>query len=327
MIEAGVEAVARSEEATALGLWEVLASVPRIVGVLRRLLRDLEAHPGALVLTIDSPELMLRLGAVAKRRGHRVVHWVAPQVWAWRRGRVRGLSRSVDEVLCLLPFEEAILAPHVPATFTGHPAAGIRLGRAVRPGDPTFALVPGSRPSEVRRTWPLMREVARGLRRRHPVAGFVVVRAPTIPREMLGGLDAVLVDTMSDAVGADAALTASGTATLELGALGVPMVVVYRVHPITYALARRLVRVEHIALPNLLASRPLVPEFVQALDPVVIAEAVDRARGQERLPAELLASLGGESAIDRVADVVAAGLRAQCADVIPPQPPRGGIGV
>ncbi|MEM6928799.1 MAG: lipid-A-disaccharide synthase, partial [Myxococcota bacterium] len=242
MREAGVVAVAHSEAATAIGLWEAVGALPRIARVWQRLQADLAAHPDSLVFTIDSPELTTRLGKRARRRGHRVVHWVAPQVWAWRPGRARHIGRSFDTVLCLLPFEPELLAEHVHAVFTGHPAAAVRPGARVRPGSPAFALVPGSRASEIRRHWPVLCEVARRLRRRHPAAGFVVVRAPSVPRAALTGLDAVLVDDISDVAAVDAAVVASGTATVELAALGVPMVVVYRVHPATHAVVRRLVR-------------------------------------------------------------------------------------
>ena len=309
MREAGVEAVARSEDATALGLVEVVSGLPRIAGVLRRLKRDLQGRPPSVVLTIDSPGLMSRLGAAARRGGHRVIHWVAPQVWAWRPGRVRRLSRSFDRVLCLLPQEPELLGPHVPAVFTGHPAAAIRPGDRVRPGQPTFALVPGSRPSEIARHWPVLREVARRLRARHPTAGFVVPRAPSVPLSALGGLDAVIVERMADVAAADAAVVASGTATVELAALGVPMVVVYRLHPLTYALVRHLVRVRHVALPNLVADAPTIPEFVQTLHPDTIADAVDRVRDTEQVSPQLLAALAGDGAVRRAADEVEAALQ------------------
>lgn len=305
MRAAGVQPVAQSEDATAIGLWEVLGALPRLAALLGRLKRDLQAHPKALVVTVDSPDLMLRFGRFAKRRGHRVVHWVAPQVWAWRPGRVHRLARACDTVLCLLPFEPPLLEPYVRAVFTGHPAA-VGGGRGgVRPGTPTFALLPGSRPSEVRRTWPVLREVARELRQRHPMAGFLVPRAPSIARAALGGLDAIIVDDVSDIADADAAVVTSGTATLQVAALGVPMVVIYKVHPFTWAIARRLVRVPHLALPNLLSATPLVPEILQDLDPGRIADAVDAVRGQAQVPRSILASLDGSAAIERAADEVA----------------------
>ncbi len=309
MREAGVEALERGEDATVLGLWEAARSLPRVAALLRRLNRRLAHRPPGVVLTIDSPDLALRLGAAARRAGHHVIHWVAPQVWAWRPGRARRVARSFDKVLCLLPFEPPFFSEHVPAVFVGHPAATIRPGERLRPGSPTFALVPGSRPQEIARHWPVLREVARRLRARHPAAGFVVPRAPTVSRAALGGLDAVIVERMADVVAADAAVVASGTATVELAALGVPMVVVYQVHPLTHAVLRRSVQVPHLALPNLLADEPMVPEHVQRLDPEAIAADVERVRGTVQVPDEVLARFGGEGAVERVADEVEAALQ------------------
>lgn len=300
----GVEAVARSEDATAMGLVEVIGSLPRIAAVARRLRRDLVDRPPTAVLTVDSPEFSLRFGAFARGQGHPVVHWVAPQVWAWRAGRVRGLGRAADTVLCLFPFEPALLSGHVPAVFTGHPAVCVTPGVPLRPGEPTFALVPGSRSSEIRRHWPVLREVARRLRQRHPRAGFVVARAPGVARRDLGGLDATLVDGIEGVAAADAAVVASGTATLQLAALGVPMVVVYQVHPLTAVVARRLLRVPHVALPNVLAGETRVPEFLQHLDPLAIAAAVDGVRGQVQVPRALIDGLEGDRAVLRAADEV-----------------------
>lgn len=301
----GATVVARSEEATALGLWEVVSSLPRLLGVMHRLRRDLVARPPTAVLTVDSPDLSLRIGAFARSQGLSVVHWVAPQVWAWRPGRARRLARSADTVLCLLPFEPPLLSPHVRAVFTGHPAAALQPGRSIRPGSPTFGLVPGSRRGEVRRHWPVLQEVARRLRARHPTAGFVVPRAPSVAKEALSGVEATFVDTMGDLVGADAAVVASGTATVELAALRVPMVVIYRVHPFTYAIARRLVRVPHLALPNLIAGRQIIPEFVQDFRPEALAARVDDVRGTTQVPPSVLEALAGADAVKRAADELA----------------------
>lgn len=311
MREAGVAALARAEEATAIGLVEVLTSLPRLIRLLERLEAAIVADRPDVVVTIDSPELCLRLAARLRRRGIRVVHWVAPQVWAWRPGRVRRLGRAVDTVMCLLPFEPQWLQEHVRAVFVGHPAAALAPDPgAPRPGHPTFALCPGSRPSELARHWPVLRAVARVLRQRFPRCGFVVPVAPTIEPGALGGLDAVLVPSVAGVAGADAAVVASGTATLELAALGVPMVVIYRVHPLTFAIARRWVRgVEHVALPNVIAGAPLVPEILQELDPgQIAAQVADLVGSGPQVPPSLLASLQGATAIERAADEVEAWL-------------------
>lgn len=309
MRDAGVESVARAEDLTGFGLAEVIPRLPRYL----RALREIEAaavRSGAQVaLTVDAPSLWLRLGRRLRGRGLSVLHWVAPQVWAWRPERARTVAASVDAVLCLLPFEPALFAGHVRAVFVGHPAAAIVGRPAGVQGSPVVALCPGSRPSEVAALWPVFRAVAQRVRARHPDAAFVVPVAPTIGS--LGGLDATYVRTMAEVAGADVALTASGTATIELAALDVPMVVAYRVHPLTAAIARRVLTVPRVALPNVLAGEGLVPEHLQDLDPDRLAEDVLAWAGRRgQVPRELIASLDGPAALGRTADEVSAWLRA-----------------
>jgi lipid-A-disaccharide synthase len=306
----GVDGLA-AERFTGLGLLEVVPRLPDLARGLAEAERLAVASGARVALTVDSPDAWLRLAPRLRRRGIAVLHWVSPQVWAWRPGRVRTVAERVDAVLCVLPFEPAWYAGRVRAVFVGHPAAAIRPAPRFTPGAPRFALCPGSRESEVRALWPVFREVARELRRRWPSCGFVVPVAPTVPRSWLGGLDATYVGSMSEVAGVDAALTASGTATIQLAALDVPQVVAYRVHPLTAAIARRLLTVRHVALPNVLAGREVVPEHLQDLDPVAIARdlaALVGVRGQ--VPRELVDALEGEAAIARVADEVSAWLSA-----------------
>jgi len=185
MREAGVQVFADACEATAAGLVEVLEAVPRIAGLLGRLERDAVAFAPDVVLTIDSPGLMLRLARRLRRRGMPVVHLVAPQVWAWRPGRVKRVGASVDALLCLFPHEPALFEGFCEAVSVGHPLLGT-LPRSAR-GDrsesvrstPTFALCPGSRPADIRIHWPVLREVGRLLRDAHPGCRLVVPRAPS----------------------------------------------------------------------------------------------------------------------------------------------------
>lgn len=259
---------------------------------------------------------MLRVAGRARALGCRTMHWVSPQVWAWRAHRVHRVAEAVDALLCLFPHEPALyegLALDV--RFTGHPA--VTRFRKAEPaevsGRPVVLLAPGSRRSEIRRMWPVACAVAERLRARWPGVGFVVPRAPGVSRDALSGLDGVqLTDAFGPAaLAADAGLITSGTATLEAAALGCPMVVAYAVHPATYAVARRVVRgVRHIALPNILADRVVVPEFVQELNPDVLAEVlVELIEGggeqQVREVAQVVDSLRGEGALERTAEVVA----------------------
>ncbi|MCB9686984.1 MAG: lipid-A-disaccharide synthase [Alphaproteobacteria bacterium] len=300
---AGVRAVARAEDLSAVGLVEAIGVVPAA----RRALTALEAelHGSAACLTVDAPSLLLRLARRARRAGVPALHLVAPQVWAWRPGRADRVADTVDTLMCLLPFEPPLFEGRVRAIFVGHPAAATAPIATPIDGRPTFALCPGSRPAEVRRLWPVFREVARALRRRWPESAFVVPRAPTLSPALLGGLDARLVDRVAACAHADAALVASGTATLELAALDVPMVVAYQVHPLTAIAARRWLRVPRVALPNVLAGRALVPEHLQDLDPARIAADLERLVGTgDQVPRALLASLRGEGAVRAVADEV-----------------------
>jgi lipid-A-disaccharide synthase len=264
------------------------------------------ASGARVVLTVDAPSIWLRLARRVRARGLAVVHWTSPQVWAWRPERVRAVARSVDTVLCLFPFEPPLYQGHVRAVFVGHPAAAVSGGPLPAAGRPRIGLAPGSRPTEIRALWPVLREVARRLRSRWPDAELLVPVARGVDERSLTGLDCAFVDGVAGLAGAEVAVVASGTATLELAALDVPMVVVYRVHPLTWQIGRRLVHTPWVALPNVLAGRRLVPEHLQDLDPEAIAAdaaALVGSRGQ--VPRELVATLAGPEAWARTAEEVA----------------------
>jgi lipid-A-disaccharide synthase len=308
MRTAGVEPVVRAEALGTLGLAEAVPALPRIALALRALERALRQHPPDVLLTIDGPTLHLRLAARWRRLGIPVAHLVCPQVWAWRRGRIPRVARSVDMLLCLLPFEPALFqGTGLDARFVGHPGAA--MSTAV-PDPNLIALVAGSRAGEVRRHWPLLRQAAALLRARHAQLRFVVPRAPTVPRSALTGLDALHVKGLSGATQAAAALVTSGTASLELAAAGVPQVVFYKVHPATWSIGRRLVQVDHVALPNLLAGRTVVPELLQeAARPATMAAEVEAllAGGgavQRAALRPLLAQLQASGAAKRMADCI-----------------------
>ena len=303
MRAAGVEAVEAAEGVGGVGIVEVIRSVPRSLRLIDRLDRAVGASGARVVLTVDAPSLLLRLARRAKARGCAALHWVAPQVWAWRPGRVEKIARSVSAVLCLLPFEPAWFAGRVRAVFVGHPAA-------VRPPPPTaaatqrprFALCPGSRPAEIAALWPVLRQTARHVRTMRPGSTFVV---PSLPGARPTGLDADHVQTFAAMGAVDGAVVASGTATIELAARDVPMVAVYRVHPLTAAIARPLISVDAVSLPNLLAGRQLVPEHIQRLDPAAIARDVVACAGMRgQVPREVVDALSGATALERTADEV-----------------------
>jgi lipid-A-disaccharide synthase len=261
---------------------EVLRHLPAIRRAMGRLEETLRTAPPDLLVPIDFPDFNLRLAARAKRAGVPVVYYVSPQVWAWRRGRVRTIRDLVRRMLVLFPFESSFYEHEgVPATFTGHPAAAARVPErrevllprlGLDPRRPVAALLPGSRRGEVSRVFPVLLRAASQVAGTHPAVQFVVPQARTLPDGFLQaiaapyGLDALTV--VHDAYPgilevSDAAAVASGTATLDAALAGVPFVAVYRMQALSYAIAKLLVRVDHIALPNLVAAARVVPELVQ----------------------------------------------------------------
>jgi lipid-A-disaccharide synthase len=284
MASAGVRIVQHLSEISVVGLVEVLSRLPALRGAFARLTGIIERERPDLVVPVDFPDFNLRLAARAASAGSPVVYFVSPSVWAWRRGRLRTIRANVRRMLVLFPFEARFYEDAgVPVTFVGHPAAeaaaaarGSReevLGRAgLDPATRAVALLPGSRPGEIARLYPPMLEAAAILLRRDGALRFVVPRAPTVPRETLeaatrrAGLEQVRIhdgDYPAILNACAAGAVASGTATLEAALAGLPMVVAYRLNPVTYVLARLLVRVRHIALPNLILGREVVPELVQ----------------------------------------------------------------
>lgn len=303
-----VTVLARAERATAFGLFEVARSLPALARHRSCLRAQIRTAPPDLLLTIDSPGLHLSLARFARARGVPVVHAVCPQFWASRPWRVRRLADAVDHVLCLLPFEPDLLAAHgVPSTFIGHPRAWPE--RGAPPADPPrIVIAPGSRPGELRAHLPAVRATVSHLRRRRPAARILVLRAPTVAAEALRDLGDEIVDDVRD-VEAHVALAASGTLTVELAALGIPQVVFYRVHPLTYPIARALIRVPNIALPSVLAGRAIVPEHIQHLDPAALAEDVLRLLGpdgdlQRQLTQRAIAPLRQPDGLDRAAQIL-----------------------
>jgi lipid-A-disaccharide synthase len=279
---AGLEALYPAEEICVMGLGEVLPRIPRILAILRGLARAAAERRPRVALLVDLPDFNLRLAAKLKKLGIKVVYYVSPTIWAWRRGRARKIAKVVDRMLCILPFEpKAYEGTGVAARFVGHPFAEkpppsapeayrAELGLAV--DRPTIALVPGSRPSEIARIFPHMLGAAERLLARHPGAQFVVPVAPTLSRAQLTahlaeypGLDVRLVDgKTAEVVGAsDGAIVKSGTSTLEAGLMLRPMIVVYRVSWLTYVVGKLLVKISFFSLVNLLAGRRVVPELLQ----------------------------------------------------------------
>lgn len=286
MIEQGLRSLVPLERLAVMGLVEVLRHLPELLRIRRRLYRELLADPPAVFIGIDAPDFNLGLERRLRICGIPTVHYVSPSVWAWRPWRVRKIARSVDLMLTLLPFEAAFYQRHgVPVRYVGHPLADsipphndpLLARRSLHLAVPTeaciVALLPGSRRGEVGRLGPLLLDTAAWVWTQRPEVHFLLPaatpellevlesmraeRAPALPLTLIQGRSREAM------AAADVALLASGTATLEAMLLKRSMVVAYRVAPVTAWIARRLLTVSHFALPNLLAGRALVPEFVQ----------------------------------------------------------------
>jgi lipid-A-disaccharide synthase len=282
MQAAGVEPWYELDVLDIMGLSEVLRHLPRLFALRRDLRRRVLEWQPQVFVGIDAPDFNLGLARQLRRRGQRTAQYVAPTVWAWRPGRAAMVARSVDQLLTLFPFEPALFRAHgLSSRFVGHPLADEIATEHPAPGrragteDPLIALLPGSRRGEIERHARLVAETARWLRDRRPTLRLRVLLARAAHVELLealagaelaeAGVEIRAGQTRQGLIEASAAISASGTATLEAFLLECPLVVFYRLAPATYWLLRnlRLVRSRFIALPNILQGRALVPEFVQ----------------------------------------------------------------
>jgi len=332
MARAGVEIVQDSSEVAVMGFLEVLSHLPALRAAKRRLLDCLDRRRPDLLVPIDFPDFNFILSSNARRRDVPVVYFVSPQIWAWRRGRVKKIRRMVRRILVLFPFEVPFYTDAgVPVSFVGHPVvervlssrAPEELRREIGFDSETtvVALLPGSRLTEIDYLLPVLLEAAALLRRQRPGLGFLVPQAPGVPREVLEGYVQAsgLTDCrihrgeFPDILRACAAgAVASGTASLEAAIVGLPMVVVYRVRQLSYTIGRALVRVDHIALPNLVAGREVVPELVQrACTPEAVAaqlaEFLDNPAAADAVReglSEVRRELGDQGVFERAADSV-----------------------
>ena len=326
--QAGVRIVVDAAELTVVGITEVFSKIPGILkgrGIIKKLLKSLK--PDLLIL-IDFPDFNLHIAAGAQKLGIPVLYYISPQIWAWRRGRIKQIKRRVDHMAVILPFEEQFYSEHsVPVTFVGHPLLDHPLPAAeaaLKDGiqyPPVIGLVPGSRETEIIRLLPVMLEAADILKQRLKHVTFVISRAPTVKRQLI---DTFIqsrpgwagVEVVSDGVekvfeGCAAIMAASGTVTLQAAIYGTPMVIVYKVSRVSAWLARLLIKVPHVGLVNLVAGRRLVPELLQdEANGGNIARALEHmlkdTDGLNDLRQQLFALrhlLGAAGASDRVAEL------------------------
>lgn len=305
-----------------VGLFNVLRHLPMFRRAFNELMERIEAERPDAVFLIDYPDFNLRVAKRCKELGLRVVYYISPQIWAWRRGRVRHIARYVDRMIVIFPFEEEFYRRHdVPVTYVGHPLieqlAGV--GKpAPKPGVLRVALMPGSRRMEVESLLPPMLDAVAILRDERAVEPYVV-QAPTIEHAHLesimqtAGIHVPILphDRGEGVAAADISLSSSGTATLESAILGTPVVVVYRLSRATFALAKRLVRLPYFSLVNIVAGKEIVPELIQDdVNGARIAAEVQRMvqpAALAQLHAELAmvkAKLGGPGASRRAADAI-----------------------
>jgi lipid-A-disaccharide synthase len=331
MAAAGVELVAEAREVSVLGITEILHRLPDLRRVFRRLLAAVDERRPPLAVLVDFPGFHLRLARHLRRRGVRNVYFIAPQFWAWRPWRVRVVRRRFERVLCIFPFEMDFYSCNgVEAEFIGHPLVGrvhpsapqeeLRNRWSLEAGRPVVALLPGSRGREVAQNLPPMLEAARELASTRQ-AQLLLASAPGLETAALApardsGLGIRIIEGASYDVlaAADVAVVSSGTATVEAALCRTPMVVVYRVSPVTAAMARPLIRAPYFAMPNLIARRRVVPELIQEAftGPAVAQEVIrlldsppDREAMKHGLAAvEALLHGPRGDAIGRAADVV-----------------------
>lgn len=295
MEAAGLQSHFPLERLAVNGLVEPLMRLPELLSRRADLLQQMRASPPDVFLSIDSPDFNLRLASNLRASGIPTAHLVSPSVWAWRKGRLRGIARAVDMMLCLFPFEtEAYRQCGIPVRCVGHPVADeittppdrllARRELGLTEQGPVLALLPGSRAAEVSALGPVFLRCAQLLGQQHANLAVVIPASSHERRVQLeslmdatSGLSVTLVDgnARTAMAAADAVLVAAGTATLEAAILQRPMVVAYKMHAVSWAVLSRLVHTTHVALPNLLVGRELVAEFLQdAATPEALAVAI-----------------------------------------------------
>jgi lipid-A-disaccharide synthase len=321
------------------GLLEVARVLPRTYAMYRRLVADAEANRPDVFVAIDFPDFNFRLARAMRKLGVPVVYYISPQLWAWRPGRLKTMRQIADRVLVIFPFEKAIYErAGVPVQWVGHPLFDVASAPEPRdvflrrheidPSKPVVALLPGSRPNELRAILPGLLDAVAIIGHRLPGTQFLLARAPHLGDELFAAVASsnagvTILEGATDDVlaSADVGLLASGTVTVQAALHECPMVVVYRLSPVTYRLGRPFVRVDTFAMANLVAGRHIVPELMQdAFTPEAVAAqalpllrdgaAAARMRADLRIVRE---RLGGAGASARAARAVldAAGRRAR----------------
>jgi lipid-A-disaccharide synthase len=294
-----------------MGIFEVAPRIPRLLRRLRQTAKAIQDMRPDVVVSIDAPSFSTGVWRRLPAGRPKLIHYVAPTVWAWRPGRAKKFARAIDHLMCLLPFEPPYFEREgLPATFVGHPViesgadagdgAAFRVRHGIAADARVLCVLPGSRRGEVRRMLAPFAETAAILARRFPNLTIALPTVPAVAAEVRSrafSVRAVVVegDTEKyDAMAAsDAALAASGTVSLELALARVPTIIAYRINPLTYGVVRRMVKVDYVSIANLLLERPAVPELLQAeCRPDRLADAVARLMEDEAARAAQIAAFG-----------------------------------
>src|ERR1700693_3538684 len=331
MAEAGVELIADYHEVAVVGIAEVPHKTPAVIGVQNRLKREAERRSAALAILVDSPGTHLGVARRMKQIGVPVGYFIGPQVWAWRAGRVRMVKRRVNQMVVIFPFEEKIYRDAgVPVTFVGHPLVDLvkpSLKRAefgalhnLDANRPIVTILPGSRPTEISQNYGRILEACERLYRAHSKTQFVLAAAPHLTSDFFSRyassaarIKQVRGSTYDALAAADCAIVASGTATIEAALLGTPMVVIYRVSPVSAFILGRMIRTPFFSMVNLIAGKGVVRELIQDdFTPEAVESEVRRmlesSRARDEMKTNLAgvrAKLGPGGAIERAADIFA----------------------
>ena len=275
MAKASGNLVSHYKDRAYMGLWEVLTHLRKISAYLKQAQEDILSHRPDVLILIDNPGFNLRLAAFAKKHGIPVHYYIAPKVWAWNESRVKQIKKNVDRLYCILPFEKAYFAKHgIEAVYVGNPSkeqvdqyhSSATWAAELGITKPIIAVLPGSRISEIQRILPTFLEIPK----QFPDYEFIVAAAPDFDVawyqqfEGIGAIKIVKGQTHEVLSHAQAALVASGTATLETALFGVPQVVCYRVAGLTYRIGKLLVKLQWFGLVNLILNRALLTELLQA---------------------------------------------------------------
>lgn len=327
---AGGEVVFNYKDYSVMGFVEVLQSLPRLFGLKKAFRRLMEERKPDVFVTVDYPDFNMRVAKEAKALGIPVFSYIPPSAWAWRRGRAKDVARLATKVACIYPFAAQVYQEAgANVEFVGNPLVDIvqptlspQEGEAFigkRPGHPVVLLLPGSRVKEITGVLPVMLQALPKIRDKRPEVDFVLQKAPSIERKLLQSIlasSAVPVKVVEgrgyDVMAAsDAALATSGTVTLEAALCGLPSVICYAASPLSMWIAKRMVYVKYIGLPNILAGREILPELIQEkMTPDHMAasilhflepEAASAVREEMR---QAVAKLGQPGAVDRTAELI-----------------------